>query len=61
MQRYFDAFNRHDLEAVMACFDEAAVIVAAHGRRLEGAAAIRHYYASTLPLSTTPGVRSARW
>ena len=47
IQRYFDAFNRHDLEAVMACFDEAAVIVAPHGRRIEGAAAIRHYYAST--------------
>jgi uncharacterized protein (TIGR02246 family) len=45
--RYFDAFNRHDLEAVMACFDTEAVIVAAHGRRIEGADAIRNYYAST--------------
>jgi ketosteroid isomerase-like protein len=47
IQRYFDAFNRHALEEVMACFDDAAVIVAAHGRRIEGAAAIRAYYAST--------------
>jgi ketosteroid isomerase-like protein len=47
IERYFDAFNHHDLEAVMACFDHEAVIVAAHGRRIEGADAIRHYYAST--------------
>jgi ketosteroid isomerase-like protein len=50
IERYFDAFNRHDLEGVMACFDREAVIVAAHGRRLEGVAAIRDYYASTFAL-----------
>jgi hypothetical protein len=32
--RYFDVFNRHDLEAVMACFDTEAVIVTAHGSGL---------------------------
>ena len=47
IERYFDAFNRHDLEGVMACFDDKAVIVASHGRRIEGAEAIRGYYAST--------------
>ena len=47
IERYFDAFNRHDLEGVMACFDPTAVIVAGHGRRIEGAEAIRNYYAST--------------
>ena len=26
IERYFDAFNLHDLAAVMTCFDEAAVI-----------------------------------
>lgn len=47
IERYFDAFNRHDLEGVMACFDDQAVIVAAHGQRIEGAEAVRNYYAST--------------
>lgn len=47
IERYFDAFNRHDLDAVMACFDAEAVITAAHGRHIEGAEAIRAYYAST--------------
>lgn len=37
IERYFDAFNHHDPEVVMACFDSQAVIVAAHGRRLAGA------------------------
>src|SRR5205809_2603614 len=27
IQRYFDAFNRHDIDAVMACFVEHAVVV----------------------------------
>ena len=61
MQRYFDACNRHDLEAVIACFDDAAIIVAARGRRVAGAAAIRNYYALTFATFSTPGVRSARW
>jgi ketosteroid isomerase-like protein len=46
MERYNDAFNRHDMEAVVACFDEQAVIVMPHGQRIEGTEAIRHYYAS---------------
>jgi ketosteroid isomerase-like protein len=46
MERYNDAFNRHDMEAVVACFDEQAVIVMPHGQRIEGAEAIRRYYAS---------------
>ena len=37
IQRYFDAFNRHDIDAVMACFDEHAVIVDLEGRRFKGA------------------------
>jgi ketosteroid isomerase-like protein len=28
IKRYFDAFNRHDLEGVMACFHDEAVLVA---------------------------------
>jgi hypothetical protein len=29
LQRYFDDLNCHDLEAVIACFDDAVIIVAA--------------------------------
>jgi ketosteroid isomerase-like protein len=47
IERYFDAFNSHDLEGVMACYNDNAVIVASSGRRIEGAEAIRAYYAST--------------
>lgn len=59
IERYFDAFNHHDLEAVMACFDPEAVIVAAHGRRIEGANAIRAYYASTF--ATTLKEKTTSW
>ncbi|MHB8384674.1 MAG: nuclear transport factor 2 family protein [Candidatus Binataceae bacterium] len=44
IQRYFDAFNRHDLEGVMACFHEAPVIIDIKGRRIEGRGAIRLRY-----------------
>src|SRR5256885_5076399 len=44
IQRYFDAFNRHDIDAVMACFDEHAVIVDLEGRRFEGAKEVRRHY-----------------
>ena len=27
IQHYFDAFNRHDIEGVMACFHDEAVLV----------------------------------
>ena len=30
IQRYFDAFNRHDIEGVMACYDEEPVIGGNH-------------------------------
>jgi len=44
IQRYFDAFNRHDIDAVMACFVEHAVVVDTEGRRFEGAKEVRRYY-----------------
>ena len=44
IQRYFDAFNRHDFDAVMACFDEHAVVVDTEGRRFEGAKGVRRHY-----------------
>ena len=36
IERYFDAFNRHDLDAVVACFTADAVIAGSDGRRVEG-------------------------
>ena len=45
IQRYFDAFNRHDLEGVMACFhDEQPVIVDSAGTRFEGRDEIQRHY-----------------
>ncbi len=44
IQRYFDAFNRHDLDGVMACFDPQIVLVDAAGRRTAGHAAVRAHY-----------------
>lgn len=44
IHRYFDAFNSHDLEAVMACFHSQAVIVDVEGKRYEGQDEIRRHY-----------------
>jgi len=44
IQRYFDAFNRHDLEAVVACFHEQAVLVRPNSKRLVGIAEVRRSY-----------------
>jgi len=47
IERYFDAFNRHDIEGVMACFHEHAVIVDGEGRRYEGRDEVRRNYESS--------------
>ena len=47
IQRYFDAFNRHDLDAVMACFLDHPVITDAVGTRLEGRDEVQRYYETT--------------
>ena len=44
IERYFDAFNRHDLEDVMACFHDEAVLVGPNGKRLSGRTAVRCSY-----------------
>jgi ketosteroid isomerase-like protein len=44
IQRYFDAFNRHDLEAVMACFHSHPVIIDATGTRFEGREEVQRHY-----------------
>lgn len=44
IQRYFDAFNSHDIEAVMACFHESPALVDAAGSRFEGREEVRRRY-----------------
>jgi len=44
IQRYFDAFNRHDLDAVMACFHSHPVIIDATGVRFDGRDEVQRYY-----------------
>lgn len=44
IQQYFDAFNRHDLAGVMACFHHEPVIVDATGVRFEGFAEVQRHY-----------------
>jgi taurine dehydrogenase small subunit len=44
IKRYFDAFNRHDIEGVMACYHDEPVLVAPDGKRCEGRAAVRKSY-----------------
>ena len=38
IERYFAAFNRHDLDGVLACFRQDAIIV---GSRYDGLGAVR--------------------
>jgi uncharacterized protein (TIGR02246 family) len=44
IQRYFAAFNRHDLDAVLACFHPDAIIVGSDGSRYDGLDAVRSLY-----------------
>lgn len=44
VRRYFDAFNRQDLEGVMATFTEDAEILNSAGDRLRGHGEIRERY-----------------
>ncbi len=50
IQRYFDAFNRHDIDAVVACFHDEAVLVGPNGRRLAGIAEVRRSYETEFAL-----------
>ena len=50
IQRYFDAFNRHDVEAVVACFHPDAVLVGPNGKRLTGIAEVRRSYETEFAL-----------
>ncbi len=44
IRRYFQAFNRQNIEGVMDCFHENPVLVDAKGRRIEGRAEVRRCY-----------------
>jgi ketosteroid isomerase-like protein len=55
IQRYFDAFNRHDIEGVMACFHEEPTLVHADGKRLVGRQEVRRSYEADFAMS--PDVR----
>jgi taurine dehydrogenase small subunit len=50
IQCYFDAFNRHDIEGVMACFHKEPLIIDSGGRRYAGRADIRRKYTSEFDL-----------
>jgi len=50
IKRYFDAFNQHDIEGVMACFHDEAVLVGPNGKRLVGGAEVRRSYESEFAL-----------
>jgi ketosteroid isomerase-like protein len=43
IRRYFDAFNRHDLESVVACFHDQAVLLSSSGKRLVGLAEVASF------------------
>jgi taurine dehydrogenase small subunit len=44
INRYFDAFNQHDIEGVMACFHDEAVLVGSDGKRIVGRVEVRRSY-----------------
>jgi ketosteroid isomerase-like protein len=50
IKRYFDAFNRHDLEGVVECFHQHAVLVGPNGKRLVGIAEVRRSYETEFAL-----------
>ena len=50
IQRYFDAFNRHDIEAVMACFHEDPTTVGPDERRYQGRDEVRRQYETEFAL-----------
>lgn len=50
IRRYFDAFNRHDIEGVVACFHDEAVLVGPNGKRVVGIAEVRRSYETEFAL-----------
>jgi ketosteroid isomerase-like protein len=50
IEQYFDAFNRHDVDGVVACFHERIVLVDMAGERVEGIDAARRRYEADFAL-----------
>lgn len=50
IRRYFEAFNPYDLEGVVACFHDEAVLVAPDGKRRAGIAEVRRSYETEFAL-----------
>ncbi len=50
IQRYFDAFNRHDIEGVMSCFHEKPRIEDPEGKSFEGRDEVRRNYETAFAL-----------
>ena len=44
IRRYFQTFNRQNIEGLMECFHEHPVLVTARGKRIEGRAEVRRCY-----------------
>ena len=51
IERYFAAFNRHDLAGVLACFHQDAIIVGSDGSRYDGLGAVRALYAEQFTIT----------
>jgi ketosteroid isomerase-like protein len=50
IEQYFDAFNRHDVDGVVACFHKRVVLVDISGQRVEGLEAARRRYEANFAL-----------
>jgi hypothetical protein len=50
IHRYFEAFNSHDIDGVIACFHDQPVVVDLNGRRYQGVEAVRRFYADQFSL-----------
>jgi ketosteroid isomerase-like protein len=62
IHRYFDAFNRHDIEGVMACFHDHPVIVDGEGRRFAGREEVRRSYETSFaPYGRVLGMTAGAW
>jgi taurine dehydrogenase small subunit len=44
IQRYFDAFNRHEIDSVIACFHDEPLLIDMKGGLHDGREAVRRFY-----------------
>ena len=48
MGEFGDAFNRHDVDAIMACMAEDCIFISRHGERLHGSDKVRAHFTKRL-------------